>query len=78
MEAFKQCCLQQQRQWSGMDLARQMDLLSNRQMFSDHFKTVGNSYLMPDSTKLMLDIGLKIDNAKVSVPLGSNHLFYNL
>jgi hypothetical protein len=58
-----------------MGMARQMNLLSNSRIFSDHFETLANSYQIPDSTKLLLDIGLKVDNDRVVVPPGSNRFF---
>ncbi len=65
LKALKECCLPSNKAWTGSQLMRQLDTLSDTTVFSDLYKDYANSAGFLPFAKTFKDLGIQVNNGKV-------------
>lgn len=65
LKALKECCLPSNKTWTGSQLMRQLDTLSDTTVFSDLYKDYANSAGFLPFAKAFKDLGIQVNNGKV-------------
>jgi hypothetical protein len=65
LNQFNQCCMNRPNEWSGLELAKKLDQLSETSIFANLYREYADSRTFPDFSETLTQLGIAVNDGQV-------------